>query len=88
AQAGRMLDALVPKVVHTSEMVADIDQLSNAQSSGAQAISGALTNLDRVVGENAATSGHITEISQELIDMAESLDRALGAFQVSDHPGE
>ncbi|MBF0177432.1 MAG: methyl-accepting chemotaxis protein [Magnetococcales bacterium] len=83
-QAGQMLERLVPKIVHTAELVTQIDQLSNAQSDGTKAISEAVGKLDQVVRENARTSARIADVSQELIQLSESLDRALAAFKVTD----
>ncbi|MBF0107878.1 MAG: methyl-accepting chemotaxis protein [Magnetococcales bacterium] len=81
-KASARLNTLVPKILHTAQLVANIDHLSNAQGEGARKISSALDRLDQAVRENAETSNQITTVSSQLSAMAHRVEEALGVFQL------
>jgi len=80
--AGKMLDALVPNIVKTAELVQDITASSNEQNAGADQINRAITQLDLVIQNNASAAEEMASTSEELSGQSHQLELAISFFQV------
>lgn len=87
-EAGEMLKSLVPGIRKTSELVQEISAASAEQSSGADQISTAMTQLDQVIQQNASSSEEMASMSEELTGQAEQLQASAAFFKVNGHDGE
>ena len=82
-KAGDMLNALVPSIQKTAELVQEISAASNEQNSGANQINQAIQQLDQVIQENASTSEEMAATADSLANQAERLRRTMSFFQVA-----
>lgn len=81
-EAGRMLDALVPNIQRTADLVQEISAASREQSVGAGQINQAIIDLDAVIQENAAAAEEFSETSRQLAGNAEELADVIGFFKL------
>ena len=82
-KAGDMLNALVPSIQKTAELVQEISAASSEQNSGANQINQAIQQLDQVIQENASTSEEMAATADSLANQAERLRRTMSFFQVA-----
>ena len=85
--AGRMLEALVPDIQRTAELVQEISAASREQASGADQINNAIQQLNHVVQQNAGTAEEMSSTAEELASQAEQLQITIGFFQVDQKQG-
>jgi methyl-accepting chemotaxis protein len=78
------LDALVPEIQKTSQLVQEITAASIEQNSGADQINSAIQQLNIVTQQNAASSEEMATSSEELSSQAESLKEAVSFFKLDD----
>ncbi len=83
-EAGKLFDALVPKIQNTAELVMEITSSSREQDSGAMQINQAIMQLDNVVQQNASFSEELASMSEELSGQCEALQEAIGYFKTGD----
>ncbi|MDP0927037.1 methyl-accepting chemotaxis protein [Paracoccus onubensis] len=81
-EAGRMLDALVPNIQRTADLVQEISAASREQSVGAGQINQAIIDLDAVIQKNAAAAEEFAETSRQLAGNAEELADVIGFFKL------
>ncbi len=81
-EAGVVLNALVPDIQKTAELVQEISAASNEQSSGSQQINKAITQLDQVVQQNASQAEEMSSMAEELASQAEELEASISFFKV------
>ena len=81
-EAGRMLDALVPNIQRTADLVQEISAASREQSIGAGQINQAITDLDAVIQKNAAAAEEFAATSRLLAGNAGELANAIGFFKL------
>jgi methyl-accepting chemotaxis protein len=81
-QAGRQIEALIPDIRRTAELVQEINASSREQSQGADQINQALAQLDQVVQQNASSSEEMASTAEELASQAEYLQTTIGFFTV------
>lgn len=100
--AGSMLDAMVPDVQRTADLVQEISVASREQDSGAVQIAQAMVQLDSVIQHNASISeefsatseelagqaGMVAETATELASQAAMLNEAIGFFSDEDAAGK
>lgn len=79
-KAGETISALVPDIKRTADLVQEITAALNEQKSGIESINGAITQLDRVVQENASSSELSSEMADNLADQAERMQELIGFF--------
>lgn len=79
-KADKLIEILVPDILHTSELVNEISAASNEQNSGTSQINKALQQLDKVIQSNAATSEEMASTSEELTNQAEILAKLMNHF--------
>jgi methyl-accepting chemotaxis protein len=78
--AGRLIQAIVPDIQKTAEVVQEITSASREQSSGAEQIGKAVNQLDTVIQQNASASEELAAMAEELNSQAEGLNEALSYF--------
>ncbi|WP_404425692.1 methyl-accepting chemotaxis protein [Nibricoccus sp. IMCC34717] len=83
-RAGQMLNALVPNIRRTADLVKQIAVSSDEQNTGASQINKAIQELDTVIQQNASASEEMAAASEELAGQAEQMQRAIDYFKVSD----
>ena len=81
--AGSVLDALVPDIRRTAELVQEISAGSAEQRSGSQQISKAIAELDQVTQQNASQSEEMSSMAEELSSQAEQLESSISFFTVN-----
>ncbi len=78
------LDALVPEIQKTSQLVQEIAAASIEQNAGADQINSAIQQLNIVTQQNAASSEEMATSSEELSSQAESLKEAVSYFKIDE----
>lgn len=79
------LDALVPEIQKTSQLVQDITAASIEQNSGADQINSAIQQLNIITQQNAASSEEMATSAEELSAQAENLKQAIAFFKVDEN---
>ncbi len=80
--AGEMLEALVPSIQKTAELVQEISAASNEQNRGTSQINTAIQQLDQVIQQNSAVSEEMSSTAEELASQAEYLKGAIEFFRI------
>ncbi|MGM0675037.1 MAG: methyl-accepting chemotaxis protein, partial [Spirochaetota bacterium] len=81
-EAGKLLEALVPDIQKTAELVQEINASSAEQRSGSQQVNKALAQLDQVVQQNASQAEEMSSMAEELSGQADSLQSTISFFTV------
>lgn len=81
-KAGNVLNALVPDIKKTAELVQEISAASREQDAGAEQIAKSIQQLDSVIQQNAATSEEMASTSEELSGQSEQLAETISFFKV------
>jgi methyl-accepting chemotaxis protein len=79
-----LLDALVPEIQKTSQLVQEITSASIEQNTGAGLINSAILQLNAVTQQNAVSSGEMANSAEELSSQAERLRSAVSFFKLND----
>ena len=83
-EAGQLLEALVPDIQRTAELVQEISAASAEQRSGSQQVNKALAQLDQVVQQNASQAEEMSSMAEELSGQAEQLQSTMEFFTVDE----
>ncbi|WP_432698339.1 HAMP domain-containing methyl-accepting chemotaxis protein [Marinobacterium sp. YM272] len=86
--AGRLLEAMVPSISKTADLVQEITAASVEQASGIDQINGAMSQLDSVTQQNASSSEELAATAEELSSQAEALLDAVAFFQLQAERGQ
>ncbi|NBF39168.1 MAG: HAMP domain-containing protein [Spirochaetes bacterium] len=86
-EAGKLLEALVPDIQKTAELVQEINAASAEQRSGSQQVNKALAQLDQVVQQNASQAEEMSSMAEELSGQADSLQNTISFFTVDQTDG-
>lgn len=81
-QAGNALNALVPAIGKTSDLVQEINAASNEQASGIDQINLAVGQLNQVTQQNASASEELAATAEEMSGQAEQLQQLMAAFRM------
>ncbi|NBC28434.1 MAG: HAMP domain-containing protein, partial [Spirochaetes bacterium] len=81
-EAGRVLEALVPDIKRTAELVQEISAASGEQRAGSQQVNQAITQLDKVVQQNASQAEEMSSMAEELSGQAQQLQATMSFFVV------
>jgi methyl-accepting chemotaxis protein len=81
-QAGKLLQAMVPSIKKTADLVQEISAASEEQSSGVAQINSAMSQLDQATQQSASASEQLAATSEELSAQAENLQQAVAFFQL------
>jgi len=82
-QAGMLLEAIVPDIKKTAELVQEIAAASKEQSAGASQINNAIQQLDQVIQQNASASEQMASTSEELSSQSEQLQATISFFRTN-----
>jgi len=82
-EAGALLEAIVPSISKTADLVQEITAASEEQSSGVGQINGAMTPLDTATQQHASSSEELTAPAEELNAQASSLQQAVAFFKLN-----
>jgi len=85
-RAGTLLEAIVPSIMKTAELVQEISAASSEQSSGVGQIDTALTQISSAVQQNAAASEQLASTSEEVNAQALELQAMMGFFTLAAGP--
>ncbi len=83
-KAGTVLNALVPNIQKTAELVQEIAASSREQDAGADQIAKSIQQLDAVIQQNASASEEMASTSEELSGQSEQLAEMISFFTVDD----
>jgi methyl-accepting chemotaxis protein len=81
-RAGKLLDAMVPNIRRTSDLVQEINAASAEQSSGLGQINSAVSQLAHTTQQNASSSEQLAATAEDLNGNAEQLQRLMSFFNV------
>jgi len=81
-KAGKLLDAIVPSIKKTSDLVQEISAASEEQSSGAGQINNAMEQLNKITQQSAASSEELAATAEEMSGQAEQLQQLMAFFKV------
>lgn len=79
-RAGGLLDAIVPSISKTSDLVQEIASASDEQSSGIGQINTAVTQLSQLTQENSSASEELAATAEEMSGQAEQLQELMSFF--------
>ena len=79
--AGSTMDEIVASVQRVTEVMSDIASASREQLVGIDQVSGSVTQMDRVVQQNAALVAEAASDAQHMSDQAEELMRLVARFR-------
>ncbi|HJU99063.1 MAG TPA: methyl-accepting chemotaxis protein [Burkholderiaceae bacterium] len=85
-QAGRLLDAMVPNIKRTSELVREITAASEEQAHGATQISHAVSQQNQTTQQNAANAEQLAATAEEMSSQAEALQESMAFFKLDREP--
>ncbi|WGS84432.1 methyl-accepting chemotaxis protein [Methylomonas sp. UP202] len=83
-KAGALINALVPNIAKTSDLVQEISAASVEQSSGINQINDAMRQLDKATQQNAASAEELAATAEELNGQAVQLQQAVAFFKVNE----
>ena len=81
-QAGTLLDAMVPSIHKTSDLVQEIAAASSEQAAGVSQISGAMGQLKQATHQNAPASEQLAATTEQLGSQANHLQQLMTFFQL------
>ena len=81
-RAGRLLDAMVPSIRKTSDLVQEISAASAEQSSGVGQINSAVNHLTQTTQQNASSSEQLAATAEDMSGNAEQLQQLMAFFKV------
>ena len=86
-KTGIIINALVPDIQKTAELVQEIAASSQEQNQGASQINQAIQQLDQVIQKNAGAAEEMAATSEELSAQAEIMQQTIGFFRLDSHVG-
>ncbi len=82
ANAGKLIDEIVPQIQKTADLVAEIDAGSTMQAKGIKENARAIEQLDQVIQQNSASAEEVASTSEELTGQADALRMAISYFKL------
>ncbi|MEG3637819.1 HAMP domain-containing methyl-accepting chemotaxis protein [Magnetococcus sp. PR-3] len=82
-QAGTIINALVPDIKQTADLIEGIAASSAEQNQGASQVNGAIQQLDQVIQQNAGASEQMAATAEELNSQADRLTQAISFFHMN-----
>ena len=86
-ETNQMLDALLPEIEKTQNLVQNISASSKEQSIGAEQINGAIKTLDNVIQQNAVASADLSSTANELSEIVPNLQTLVHQFRLAEYNG-
>jgi len=84
-RAGALLEAMVPNIRKTADLVQEITASSEEQATGVSQVNSAMGQLDQVSQQSAASSEELAATSEELSSNAEQLQKIIGFFTLDEN---
>ncbi|MGV1099556.1 methyl-accepting chemotaxis protein [Thiovibrio sp. JS02] len=84
ANAGRLINEIVPQIQKTAELVHEIDAASNEQARGIEENSKAIQQFDQVIQANSAAAEEMASTSEELTAQSAQLQDTIAFFKVEE----
>ncbi|MBU1405815.1 MAG: CZB domain-containing protein [Proteobacteria bacterium] len=82
ANAGVLIDEIVPQIQKTAELVHEIDAASNEQARGIDENARAIQQFDQVIQSNSAAAEEMASTSEELTAQAAQMQETISFFTV------
>ncbi len=82
-RSGRLLDALVPSIRKTADLVQEVAAASNEQASGVVQINKAMSQVDQVTQRTASASEELASTAEEMSSQAEALNQLMSYFRTN-----
>ena len=82
-ETGRLMEALIPEIQKSSQLVAEITSASLEQNAGAEQVNNAIQQLNVVTQQNAASAEEMASSASELLNQAEELISMTSFFKIS-----
>lgn len=82
-RAGQALNALVPTIRKTAELVQEVATASREQSAGVSQVNRAMTQVDQVTQHNAAAAEELSATAETMNSQASELQQLMARFKVS-----
>ena len=82
-KAGTLLDAMVPSIRRTSDLVQEITAASEEQSAGVGEINAAVGQLSQTTQQNASSSEELASTAEEMSSQAEQLQQTMSFFRLA-----
>ena len=82
-KAGSLLTKMVPDIQRTSELMQEIAAASTEQSTGADQVTRAISQLDTVIQANSAASEELAASAEQLSAQASALQDAVAFFRLA-----
>jgi methyl-accepting chemotaxis protein len=87
-KAGALLDAMVPSIKKTSDLVQEIAAASQEQSQGVGQINSAMGQLNQATQQNASASEELAATAEEMGGQATQLQELMGFFRLTAGTGK
>ncbi len=81
-KAGSLLEAMVPSIKKTADLVQEIAAASQEQSAGVGQINAAMGQMSQLTQQNASSSEELAATSEEMSSQAQQLQETMGFFKV------
>ena len=81
--AGTLLETMLPSIRKTADLVSEITAASEEQTTGVNQISQAMTQLNSVTQQNAASSEELSATAEEMSAQAMNLMEVMAQFKVT-----
>ncbi len=78
--SGNLLTQVIPEILKTAKLIEDITVASNDQKNGAMQVNAAITQLNKVTQDNAASSEQLSASAEFFIDLANDLADQVAFF--------
>ena len=82
--AGGLLDEMVPAIRKTSDLVKEIDLVSQQQSASVGQVNGAMGQLNQAAQQNASASEELAATAEQMGSQAEQLQSLMAFFRLED----
>jgi methyl-accepting chemotaxis protein len=81
--AGKLLDAMVPSINKTSDLVQEITAASEEQTAGVGQINTAMNQMNQITQQNASASEELAATAEEMSGQAEQLQELMAFFKLA-----
>ncbi len=85
-QAGELIEALLPDIQKTSELVKEIAAASEEQAGGVAQVNNAMLQLDQVSQQNASSAEQLSATAEEVSGQATHLQQVIEFFRLPNEP--
>jgi methyl-accepting chemotaxis protein len=82
-KSGLLLDAIVPNIKKTSDLVQEIASASAEQTVGVAKITSAITQMNQATQQNAGSSEELAATAEEMSALAQQLQQTMAFFKLS-----